>query len=233
VVPSSSALGVRRLTWLALTHGDRDHIGGAFGVTVDLAPREIWEGIPVPRDPELTRLREVASMHGIAWRTVRSGARIEVDGLTIEALHPPDPDWERQRVRNDDSIVLRLRIGVVEVLLTGDAGAEFEGRLPDDLAEPAIRILKTGHHGSRTSTSERLARAMRPHAALISVGRGNLFGHPAPEVLARLNAMGAEVFRTDRDGAISLETDGVAVWIVTALGRRLTIVAPQVSPPAS
>ena len=230
VTPSVSALGVRGLTWLALTHGDRDHIGGAFGVTADLAPREIWEGVPVPRDPELARLRQRASAQGIAWRAVRAGARLEVGGLTIDTLHPPDPVWERQRVRNDDSLVLRLRFGAVEVLLTGDAGAEFEARLPDDLGAQAIRILKAGHHGSRTSTSDQLAQAMRPQVALVSVGRGNLFGHPAPDVIARLKALGAEVFRTDRDGAISLETDGMAVWIVTAVGRRLTIVAPPPPP---
>ena len=95
-----------------------------------------------------------------------------------------------------------------KLLLTGDAGAEFEARLPSDLAASPIRILKAGHHGSRTSTSDRLVQAMRPQIALISVGRGNLFGHPAPEVIDRLTRAGARIFRTDRDGAVSVETDG-------------------------
>jgi competence protein ComEC len=67
---------------------------------------------------------------------------------------------------------------------------------------------------------------MRPQVALISVGRGNLFGHPSAEVIARLEAAGAEVFRTDLDGAISVETDGATVWILTALGRRLMLTSP-------
>ena len=230
VAPAVWAFGARRLTWFVISHGDRDHIGGAAGVLDDLAPREIWEGVPVPAHKELAALRTVAAEGGIAWRTVRAGARVEIGGVTIDAIHPIDPDWERQKVRNDDSIVLRVRYGSVEFLLTGDAGTEFESRLPPDLDRAPIRILKAGHHGSRTSTGESLVRAMRPHAALISAGRANLFGHPAPDVIARLTQAGVEVFRTDRDGAISLETDGVRVRVRTALGRLWTIVAP--SPPS-
>ncbi len=161
---------------------------------------------------------------------MRSGARLDVGGrVVIEAVHPPEPDWERQRSRNDDSLVLRIRYGRVDILLTGDAGAEFDQRLPADLSASPIRILKAGHHGSRTSTSDQLVQAMRPQVALISVGRGNVFGQPAPDVLARLTAAGARIFRTDRDGAVSLETDGVTVRIRTALGRSWMLAALGVS----
>jgi competence protein ComEC len=214
VTPSAWALGVRSLTWLALTHGDRDHVGGAYGVTEDLWPTEIWEGIPVWANRDLARLRLLASSRGIAWRSVRAGARLDVGAVQIDTLHPVDPDWERPRVRNDDSMVLRIQYGRVAMLLTGDAGGEFESRASADLADAPIRILKVGHHGSRTSTSERLVDVLRPQAALISVGRGNAFGHPSPEVIDRLRRIGTEVFRTDRDGAISVESDGVMVRIV-------------------
>ena len=129
IAPAAWALGVRRLTWLALTHGDRDHAGGAPSVARDLTPAEVWEGVPVPRDPDRAAFRELARAEGVAWRTVTSGARIEAGAVRIDALHPPVPEWERQRVRNDDSIVLRVRFGQVELWLTGDAGAEFESRL--------------------------------------------------------------------------------------------------------
>jgi competence protein ComEC len=223
VTPAAWSLGVRTLTWLALTHGDRDHAGGAYGVTEDLQPREIWEGVPVPRHPALTALRDLAADSGVVWRTVLAGTRVAIGPVTIEALHPAAPDWERQKVRNDDSMVLRIQYGGVELLLTGDAGPEFEAHVPPDLADPPLRILKAGHHGSRTSTSDRLVAAMRPQVALISVGRGNLFGHPAADVIERLRGAGAEIFRTDRDGAISVETDGVTARILTALGRSWTI----------
>jgi competence protein ComEC len=223
VTPSVWALGVRALTWLAVTHGDRDHVGGAYGVTEDLLPREIWEAIPVPANRELARVHDLASSRGIAWRAVRAGAELQIGSVRIDTLHPIEPDWERQKVRNDDSMVLRIHYGRVELLLTGDAGAEFEARLPSDLGDPPIRILKAGHHGSRTSTSDRLIDAMHPQVALISVGRGNAFGHPSPDVIERLRRAGVEIFRTDRDGAISVETDGVAARVVTALGRSWTL----------
>ena len=106
----------------------------------------------------------------------------------------------------------------MEVRLTGDAGREFESRLA--VADTArVRILKVGHHGSRTSTSPQLLAALRPQIAIISAGRGNLFGHPAPDVLERLADAGAVVFRTDRDGAVVVETDGLVARVRSASGR--------------
>jgi len=223
VTPAAWALGVRQLTSLTLTHGDRDHAGGAIAVMHDLQPREVWEGVPVPRDVERARVRRLAQALGIAWRTLQAGDRLEVGDVVIEAAHPPPPEWERQKVRNDDSIVLRVRLGRVEMWLTGDAGAEFEGHLPADAGSAAIRVLKVGHHGSRTSTSAALVAAVRPQIAIISVGGGNLFGHPAPDVTERLAAAGATVFRTDRDGAVVVETDGVTAHVVTPTGRRWSV----------
>ena len=231
VTPAIWALGERRLMWLAVTHGDRDHAGGATAVAQDLDPREIWEGVPVSSVAELARLREWATAHGAAWRTVHAGARLDLGPVRIDAIHPPPPDWERPRVRNDDSLVIRIRYGNFDALLTGDAGAEFERSLPLDLQSSGIRVLKAGHHGSRSSTSAELVQSMRPQVALISVGGGNLFGHPAGDVITRLQAAGTEVFRTDRDGAITVETDGVRAWVLTALGRRLMLVASQAQSP--
>jgi len=236
IAPAAWALGVRRLNWLALTHGDRDHAGGASSVTRDLAPGEVWEGVPVPRDPDRALLRDRVLANGAAWRTVTAGARLEAGSMLIDAMHPPVPEWERQRVRNDDSIVLRVRFGQVELWLTGDAGAEFESRMAGDSTDAAIRILKVGHHGSRSSTSASLVKVLRPHIAVVSVGAGNLFGHPAPAVLDRLAAVGTVVFRTDRDGAVAIETDGETVYVQSASGRTWMVSRPlgaAPSPPAT
>jgi competence protein ComEC len=223
VSPAVWALGARRLDWLAVTHADLDHIGGAASVATDLSPREIWESIAATGSTERRELRLLADRETVIWRRLLAGHAFESAGLQVDVLHPPAPDWERQRVRNDDSLVLRLRFGDVEVLLTGDAGEEFERRFLATSPPAAIRILKVGHHGSRTSSSERFLRAFQPHAALVSVGRGNLFGHPAPDVLRRLHALDAAVFRTDRDGAIVVETDGRVARVRTMRGREWTI----------
>jgi len=219
ITPALWALGIRRLEWLAVTHADLDHIGGARAVVDDLDPKEIWDAIPVPRNRELQALRAEAVRRRASWRTLQSGDRLEIGDVFLDVEHPPLPDWERQKVRNDDSLVLRVTYRHVEFLLTGDAGAEFEHhRHAHDEVTP-LRILKVGHHGSRSSTSADFLEQYQPQVALISVGRANLFGHPAPEVVARLRGGGAEIFRTDQDAAIIVETNGRVVNVRTLAGR--------------
>ena len=229
VTPALWALGIRQLDWLAITHADLDHIGGAEAVLADLSPREVWEAVPVPRNPDLQALRLLARHHRTPWRTLQAGDRLSIGDAVLEVVHPPPPEWERQKVRNDDSLVLKLVYGEVEFLLTGDAGQEFEGSQRLE-AESLLRILKVGHHGSRTSTSEHLVAKIRPHIALVSAGRSNLFGHPAPDVMARLDRAGTTIFRTDRDAAIILETDGTRVSVSSLGGGTFDLLSTRRGP---
>jgi competence protein ComEC len=98
-----------------------------------------------------------------------------------------------------------------------------ERALVPRLTPARLRVLKVAHHGSRTSSSRELLEAWRPHLALISAGRGNTFGHPTREVLDRLEQAGARVLRTDRDGEITVSTDGHAVRWTTVTGATGSI----------
>ncbi|MDP7690406.1 MAG: DNA internalization-related competence protein ComEC/Rec2 [Vicinamibacterales bacterium] len=220
VAPALWALGVRRLDVAALSHGDPDHIGGLGAVVQDFAPREVWEGVPVPRHRQLDALRLAAANAGAAWRRVTAGDRFDLGGVSIAVVHPPPPDWERVRVRNDDSIVLDVRYGDVAVLLPGDIGQEVEGRVANAIDPVAFRIVKVPHHGSAGSSSPGLVEATEPCVAVISAGQANPFGHPAPEVVRRYRDTGALVLDTGRDGAVTVETDGREVWVRTEGGRR-------------
>jgi competence protein ComEC len=154
------------------------------------------------------------------WRWVQRGDRLELGGVEVRAHHPPLPDWERQRVRNDDSLVLEVRHGAVSVWLTGDITRAVELEILA-AADPArVNVLKAAHHGSLTSSSPEWIRRLQPVAVLVSAGRGNLFGHPAPAVLRRYDAAGAAVFRTDQDGQIDLVTNGTFVEVSTFTGRK-------------
>jgi competence protein ComEC len=222
VAPVIRASGYRRIDRLAITHGDPDHIGGAMSVLREFRPSEIWEGVPVPRSDSLTVLRVGAQSLGAHWANVYAGDAVNVDGVEIVARHPSWPDWERQKVRNDDSLVLELRWRDVSVLLTGDIGRVPEAGIASGLetadgasALRPIRVVKIPHHGSLTSSSARFVEAIHPQIAVVSAGRSNHFGHPVPEVLERYRAVGAEVFRTDRDGAVFVETDGRTVSVRT------------------
>ena len=251
VSPALWALGLRRLSTLVLTHGDRDHIGGAHAMLQDFRPGEVWEGVPVDGHAETARLRGEAMQRRVRWRNVQSGDRLDRGGeaVDIRVWHPRAPQWIRTRVRNDDSIVLELAMGEVSVILPGDIGPAVERVLAaEDLASPRspppalvmasmtnvsvsahrrwaepLRVLKVPHHGSRTSSTSAFLDALQPRLAIVSAGRGNRHGHPAPAALARYAARGTEVFRTDQDGAIQLDTDGQTLNVQTCSGRRLTL----------
>jgi competence protein ComEC len=227
LAPALWARGVRRLDILAITHGDPDHLGGAAALMRDFDPRELWEGILVPRHNASGALRRLAIDRGSATVQQLAGATVPLDEVSIRVLHPPAPDWERQRVRNDDSLVLELRHREVAILLTGDISAEVEGAIVPQLPAARTRILKVAHHGSRTSTGQKLLDAWKPQIAIVSCGRGNRFGHPAPDVMNRLDAAGVKVYRTDRDGEITFVSNGREVEV----RRYIDASVPATPPP--
>ena len=223
VAPVLRAAGIRRLDYVAITHGDPDHVGGARAVVREFRPRELWIGIPVPRSEILAALQAEAQQRGADWKSVRTGDHIVVDDVDIVVRHPPPADWERQKVRNDDSIVLELLWRDVSVLMTGDVGRTVERTMLTGIHDVPLRIVKVPHHGSLTSSSVEFVHAATPRVAVFSVGRSNHFGHPAPEVLERYRDAGAEIFRTDRDGAVMVDTDGYSVSVHGFTGRQFSL----------
>jgi competence protein ComEC len=211
VFPALRALGVSRLESVAVTHGDPDHLMGVPGVVRHLPPHSIWEGVPVPPHAGLQRLAAWAAGHGASWRRVEAGAVERFGEVELRVLHPPPPEWERQRVRNEDSMVLELRLGNVSVILPGDIGREGERAIVPRLEPGRIVVLKAPHHGSATSSTSELLARLRPSAVIFSCGRNNRFGHPHPAVVERYRAIGAEIFSTAQDGAVFVETDGATV----------------------
>lgn len=243
VSPALWALGLRRMTALAITHDDIDHVGGAGAVLRDFAPPIVLAAAPLSR---------LAQASGIRWRTLRAGESCTLAGATIEVLNPPalvtssaaatscDSGWissalppgeprSTVRVRNDDSLVLAVRLGDATILLPGDIGPMVERRLAPRLSTAPLLILAAPHHGSASSSTPAFLDALAPRAVLISAGLGNRHGHPAPAMLARCRARGIELFRTDLDGAIQLVTDGRTARLRTCTGRAWRAV-PHVVP---
>jgi competence protein ComEC len=218
---------VFRLDRFVLTHGDPDHIGGAVSLLRAFRIGEIWEGIDVPRDVALQQMHREAAARHIPGRQVRAGERLELGGTRLAIWHPSPPDWERQKVRNDDSIVMEIRFGQVSLLLTGDIGMEVERPLARRFAVAPLCVMKAPHHGSGASSSPALLAAVRPALAIFTVGPAAIKTPALEAVTSRYTAIGAKVLRTGEDGAVEVETDGREVRVATFTGRRLVLRAPE------
>ena len=171
--PALRARGLGRLDYLAITHGDPDHIGGAASLIRDFSPDEIWDGVLVNNHEPTMTLKAVTAARRTAWRSLQKGDRLGLGDVELRVHHPPLPDWERQNVRNDDSLVMELRYGQVSMLLTGDIGREVEQALIPTLDLLPIVVLKSAHHGSGTSSSQEFIDAIKPRVVVISCGRAN------------------------------------------------------------
>jgi competence protein ComEC len=208
VAPVLWATGVRGLDALVVTHAHPDHVGGVPFVLRAFRVAEVWEG-PAPfADPSWRWLDHGLRRARVARRTLVRGQHFEWDGVQIRVLGPAPPGRPPRRVRNEDSIVLSVRLGEVTFLLAGDVLGEAEAALD----VPLSLAVKVPHHGSRSSSAPAFVRRAAPRVALVSAGARNPFGHPHPEVIARYTRAGALVLRTDRDGAVEVATDGAHLW---------------------
>jgi competence protein ComEC len=218
VVRALRARGVQRLEALVLTHADLDHVGGArdvlraFDVGLVLDP-----ALPAGKEAFVEAL-ETARARSVPWRAATTGMRLSLGDLSLDVLSPDDSLRATDPEANEASVVLLARLGRFEALLTGDAYKPLERSLAAALPS-GIEVLKVGHHGSDTSTDPELLDRASPRVALISAGRRNRYGHPAPQVLDRLESRGMVVWRTDEDGTVRVVGSPDGRFVVRAWGR--------------
>jgi competence protein ComEC len=211
VAPYLWSQGVRELDRLVVTHAHPDHAGGVPSLLRSFAVGEAWEGVAPAGDRGYDALDAALRQAGVPRRTVWRGLRVWWDGVRIDLLAPPPPARRPLKTRNDDSVVLTATYGGVTLLLTGDLESGGEALLGAVRAD----VVKVPHHGSRSSSTPGFVSGLQAASAVISVGYHSRFGHPHPEVLRRYGQAGVRVFRTDRDGATSLVTDGRGLWVRT------------------
>ncbi len=206
--------GIRHVDIVVLTHVHPDHCGGLPAVVSRLDVGEVWISPRRFRGDCAQRLLEAIAARRVPVGLIHGGERTTLGSLRIAAM-TADRTFKRG-TDNNASIVLRVVAGRHTILLTGDIEREAEANL---VASGNLRadILKVAHHGSRTSTTEILLAAVQPRLALISCGRGNLFGHPHANVLAALAAHHVRTWRTDLLG--SIDVDLGSARCLTALDR--------------
>ena len=196
---------ILRADVVVATHGDFDHRGGLDFVARELAPRELWVGARGDERGRLAALEREVRSHGGKVRPLVAGEELVVDGVRFECLHPP---LGGVLSSNDSSLVLRIRFGAHTLLFTGDVEAGGEQAIAERSPPAPTTVLKVAHHGSATSSGDGFLRWAAPELAVISVGVGNGYGLPHPDVVTRYRRFRVPVLRTDRDGSVWVATDG-------------------------
>jgi competence protein ComEC len=206
-------LGVKRLSIVVATHQSRDHQGGLHEVLRRFAVGLFLDGGDGTRDRDFRQLEAEADARGVKRVAARAGERLRAGGLTIDVLSPaprgpgPSPEDPNQR-----AVVAVVSEGNFRLFLSADA--ESPALLP--LRLPRVTAMKVPHHGSADPGLPAVLARLRPEIAAIEVGAHNLYGHPRPATLAALARDVPRVYRTDRDGTVTLTVDGGTVRIATA-----------------
>jgi competence protein ComEC len=206
VVPFLERHRASAVALVLLSHAHADHLGGLAAVVGRYQPGQVLEPAELVSDPLYSGWLGELEARDVPWRAARAGQTFELDSIRFSVVHPDTtwPGWQEDL--NEDSLVLLIEYRGFRAVFSGDAGLPAEDWLAGRIGR--VDLLKVGHHGSRSATGERWLRELAPRAAIISTGRGNRYGHPHREVVDRLLAAGISLWRTDRDGTVSVVVDG-------------------------
>lgn len=203
--------GVKVIDQLIITHPHADHLGGADAIFKNFTVKQIYDSGQTTTTSLYRQYLAAVKKQGIPFTVATSGMQIDVGkGAVLDIMAP-----EKQFINgtdadlNNNSIVARLVCGDFSLLLAGDAEKEAEQQLvAKHKSELKSTVLKSPHHGSRSSSSPAFLKAVAPAAAIISVGANNDYHHPHDTTLKKYAAASVKVYRTDRDGTVTITTDG-------------------------
>lgn len=209
-----------KIDMVILTHPHSDHVGGLVDVLSTYDVDTVIMTGAVHTSGDYLKFLEMVRENNISVMipSIHESRAIS-DDFSLEFLYPLE-NFSGKKVENlnNTSVVFRLRYGDTSFLFTGDAEKEVEAILVDKYENLQADVLKVGHHGSLTSSTELFLEKVKPKFAVISAGRDNKFGHPSSRILARFERIGARVFRTDLSGSVTLESDGVSVFEKSNMG---------------
>ncbi len=223
VVPFLQFMGINTIDVLVVTHPHGDHVGGLAAVTRGPRIGMVLDGTTLSYpSPAYTEFRaQLGRKHIPCARAVRGQTLDMGNGVRLTVLNPPDDSVFGRAAAygtntddatiNNYSVGLCVDYGKTRFILTGDAQNEAESEMLRAHGDLRCDVLKAGHHGSKNATGGEWLGRLQPEYALISCGRHNRFGHPAPATLSRLAAQSVRVYRTDHHGAVTFVSDGRTV----------------------
>jgi len=211
--------GIKKIDYLVLTHAHPDHMNGLKAVARNFKVEEFWEAFSPKDNPSYAELRKRLPLQTTCRRMFR-GQVEHIDEIKIEILNPKKADPIVSKILNDESLALRISYGQTAFLLAGDIGKAVEKELIQSSFTLQSGVLKSPHHGSDSSSSEEFLSAVAPRFLIISIGAGNRYNLPDPEVISRYQEIGAQIYRTDHTGAVEISSDGQNFSLRTASQSR-------------
>ena len=210
--------GVNTIDVLVSTHPHADHIGGLLTVLREFPVKVVYDNGIAHTTQTYEEYLTLIDQKNIRYVVPQRGDIIDLGtGLTVQVLSPP-PGGIAGGDLNENSIVLKITFGATSFLLASDTGFSAEDIMLSPGFDLKSDVLKVGHHGSKYSSGTAFLKAIDPKYAVIEVGAGNPYGHPAPATVARLEEIGSKVYRTDRDGNIVMTSDGRGIMVSTQRG---------------
>lgn len=204
IVSYLKELEINKLDIVVATHPDADHIGGLIPVLDNMTIEQFYDSGKVHTSQTFEEMLTRIDEKNIPYHVPKIGDDIEFDkDVNVKVLNANDQATDN----NDASIVLKMTYGNVSFLLTGDAGVALEKEMLQ--YDVKATVLKAGHHGSNTSSSEEFIQAVKPEVTILSYGEDNKYGHPHAEIVDRLQAIGSKIYATADLGTITVSTDGV------------------------
>ena len=201
-----SRLGISELDYVIGTHAHEDHIGGIAGALNYATVNKAFCPVTSYSTKAFNNFVKAVQKHGQSLTVPSVGDQFYLGSAACQVLGLNSADDT-----NETSIVLRVTYGSTSFMFTGDAEQETENTILNRSYELKSDVLKVGHHGSSSSTSYRWLREVDPDYAVISVGKGNSYGHPTEAVLSRLRDADVTTYRTDLQGDIICTSDGKTV----------------------
>lgn len=212
LIPYILDRGYTKIDYIIISHFDTDHVGGILTVMEELEVGEVIISKQVEDSENYRRFKEIVKEKRIKVIIVGEGDNLQIEkDLYFDILWPNNEKLITENILNNNSIVCKMNYKNFSMLFTGDieetAEKEILKEYKNDLHILRSTILKVGHHGSKTSSTQVLLEVVKPKIALIGVGENNKFGHPNDDVLKRLKKIGSRIYRTDKMGEISIALD--------------------------
>lgn len=224
VVSYLKSIGITKIDYLIGTHPHEDHIGGMDNVVASFSIGKIYMPRVTTTTATFEDLLKAIQAKNLKIITAKAGIKIaDKNGLQITLLAPCKTNYEEL---NDWSAVTKVQFKNTSFLFTGDAQEQSENEMLSSGTNLKADVLKVGHHGSHSSTSNSFLKAVSPKYAVISVGAGNDYGHPHQVTLDKLTAAGIKTYRTDENGTVVMVSDGTNISVKT-LGKAIKPRAPN------